>query len=357
MLIKMSFARTLSLRFHVRCHISARCLSQTFAHRVTDKQIDHRPHTDNNVVLEYETFAPHTDDPKLFSTVPTVNVKTLHTYLQDKLKLQFTHTSNDSQSPTTTHGIQLLHNIASEYDYWLVRRNQELFLYYRIELMLQRLNYMKSMGMDERQKLAQLRKFPPALVMSLTNSTYHGKLIYVRGLVRKDDGGFMTTFYPMSEHVTSDQVVTEERVGMVEDELDVKAREALREVLSIPCFFMHPALLHTTPYAITHLRNTPQFYDVDKHTLQVLPPICNLKALGIRRDRHLRYASATEDVASLPTYNNVLDVTYPTHNGAGTPECLSTFLFRADMEEDKDRTGGQKLMKPRKGFNVKPRQY
>jgi len=353
------FAHPFSFRFLVRAHITTRRLSQTLAHRVTDKQIDHRPHHDNNVVLEYETFAPHTDDPKLFSTVPTVSVKTLHTYLQDKLKLRFTPNCNDktSRSPPTTPGIELLHNIASEYDYWLVRRNQEHLLYYRIELMLQRLNYMKSMGMDERQKLAQLRNFPPALVMSLTNTTYHGKLMYVRGLVRKDDGGFMTTFYPMSEHVTSDQVVTEERIGMVEDELDVKAREALREVLSIPCFFMHPSLLNTTPYAITHLRNTPEFYDVDKHTLQVLPPTCNLKALGIRRDRHLRYASDTEDVASLPTYTNVLDVTYPTHNGAGTPECLSTFLFRADMEEDKDRTGGQKLMKPRKGFNVKPRQY
>ena len=100
------------------------------------------------------------------------------------------------------------------------------------------------------------------------------------------------------------------------------------------------------------------YFGRDKHKAPIFPPIDSLQSLGLSFAKHLSNKSSNNDKASLPIYhiNDVLDKSYATNNGKGTPECLSTFLIQAELEEEKDRTGGQP-MKGRRSFNIPPRQY
>jgi len=102
----------------------------------------------------------------------------------------------------------------------------------------------------------------------------------------------------------------------------------------------------------------PFHFDIDNHTVDILPPIVDLKESGISPAKHCSNKANNKILSVLPTFQleKLLDYSYPTSNGKGNPECLTAFLLKAEFEEDKDRTGGQPL-KGRRGFNVPPRQY
>ena len=121
---------------------------------------------------------------------------------------------------------------------------------------------------------------------------------------------------------------------------------------------MDPSCLSDTNHLFVHKHSMPFHFDIDNHTVNVLPPIVDLKKLGISASHHCSNKANNEIISALPTFqiDNLLDYSYPTSNGRGHPECLSSFLLKAELEEDKDRTGGQPL-KGRRGFNVPPRQY
>ena len=150
----------------------------------------------------------------------------------------------------------------------------------------------------------------------------------------------------------------ERNLGVLEAGLNIKQTTLIRELLNLPCFFMDPTMLPEIDHQFIHKYSMSFYFDRDKYTAPIFPPVCNLQSLGLSVDKHLSNKSSNNDIASLPIYdiNDVLDKTYPTNNGKGTPECLSTFLIQAELEEEKDRTGGQP-MKGRRGFNVPPRQY
>lgn len=290
----------------------------------------------------------------VLKNISLISPKDFNKVLYHDFKLTFVEEERKSKNP----GVELLRNIAANYDYWMVRKNQGHLLYYRLEMMLQRIAFLKSVGLDSKQKLSQIQKQPPPILFTFTDCSYTAKLVYLRGLLHKDEAKFIHLFYPVSKKIIADQRSIEVGVKKVEEELRIKQPAAIRELLNMPCFFMDPSELTNMEHMLVHRHSMPHFFDVDKHTAQVLPPICDLTSLGLSTGKHLANNISNSLVSSLPTYQSdaILDYRYPVTNGKGTPECLTSFLMRADLEEEKDRTGGQPV-RGRRGFNVPARQY
>jgi hypothetical protein len=327
------------------------------------------------------SFEKDTDHRRLFANVAVTTMPELRKYLHDEFKLRFVKEREVGLKATwrpvegvgttapQSGGAELLFNIAAKHDYWLVdKRRHHNMLYYRLELMRQRLEYLRSCGMDARQKLRDIQRCPPPLVLTMTNSTYYGKLIYLRGLVAKEDGkSHVHVFTSVAKQIRESKPLIDDRIESMCTQLDLSLPAVLHELLNMPCFFMDPNRFQqedaqgnmASDHLFVHLRSMPRYYNMDEHTMPLLPPICNLKSLGIDPKKHLRWSTARKDLLALPTWTleEILDVTYPSHNGKGTPECLTTFLLRSDGEEHKLRKEGGEVMKPRKGFNIRPRQY
>jgi len=288
-----------------------------------------------------------------FKNISLVTPRTFAKFFYNEFKLKFVEEKKRSKP-----GVELLRNIAANYDYWMIRNNQEHLLYYKIEMMLQRLEFLKTVGLDSRQKLRQIQKSPPALLFTFTDCSYSGKLVYLRGLLHKEENVFIHLLHPVTNKITANKVTIKNRVKNMENLLQIKQPAAIRELINMPCFFLDPVKLRDINHLFVHKYSMPFYYDVDKHTAPVFPPICNLDKLGLSHGIHLHNTASNDSISSLPTYDiaDLLDLSYPTTNGRGNPECLSSFLVRAEFEEEKDRTGGQPL-KGRRGFNVPPRQY
>ena len=126
----------------------------------------------------------------------------------------------------------------------------------------------------------------------------------------------------------------------------------------MPCVFMEPTILTNINHLFIHKYLLPFQYDIDKHTVGLFPPIMDLESSQLSPVKHFSNKTNNEVISKLPSYKmtELLDYSYPVTNGKGTPECLSTFLVKAEKEEEKDRTGGQPV-KGRRGFNFPPRQY
>lgn len=149
----------------------------------------------------------------------------------------------------------------------------------------------------------------------------------------------------------------EDRMAVLEKELGIKQFAAIREVMTVPCFFLDPEAIKSLSHLFVHKFSMPFNYNIDKHTIHLMPPICNLPALNLEGNEVFSNQVSAEKVRALPSFklSEVLSYSYPNHNGIGTPECLSDFLKRAELEEQKDRTYGQQV-KGRRGFNVAARQ-
>jgi len=291
-----------------------------------------------------------------FKNIQLVTPRTFSNFLFTQFKLKPVENDEIIAKP----GIELLRNIAANYDYWIVRNNQTHLLYYRINMLLQRIEFLESVGLDKRQKLRLIQKYPPLLLLTFTDISYDAKMIYLRGMLPKgnDMENFNHLFYPITNKLTLAKGGIFSLVNQIEETLGIKQVGVLRELLNIPCFFMDPIKLLEIDHLFIHKYSMPYYYDIDKHTSPVFPPVCNLPNLNLSATEHFSNKSTNERIGSLPTYqiSDLLDYSYPTCNGKGTPECLSTFLTNAELEEEKDRTGGQP-MKGRRGFNVPPRQY
>jgi len=298
----------------------------------------------------------NTNEP-IFKNVKLVTPQNLEYFLYNQAKLKFV--SDDEKTKSKLPGIEILRNIAANYDYWIVRSQQDMLLYYRLQMMQQRLDYLKPIGLDHKQKLRDIQKSPPAVMFTFSGSTFESKMVYLRGLSpTQTKNQFLHLFYPITKKLSITKSDLQERVEAIEDELKIKQPSVLRELLNLPCFFMDPSCLTDIKHQFIHKFSLPFNFDIDAHTIDVLPPIVDLKKSGISLTQHCSNKANDKILGALPTFqiNNLLDYTYPSHNGKGSPECLSNFLVQAELEEDKDRTGGQPL-KGRRGFNVPPRQY
>jgi len=290
-----------------------------------------------------------------FKNVKLITPRNLDYFLFNHLKLKFVETTgNVSKKP----GVELLRNISANYDYWLVRSQQDMLLYYRLQMMQQRLNYLRSVGLDHHQKLRHLQKNPPAILFSFSGLSYESSMVYLRGLSPLKENNFLHLFYPITKKLSITKVDIQNRVQSIEKELKIKQPSVLRELLNLPCFFMDPSCFEKINHKFVHKLSMPFNFDNDQHTIGVLPPIVDLQKSGISLTRHCSNKANNNILSELPTYqlSDLLDYSYPNHNGKGQLECLSSFLIKAELEEDKDRTGGQRL-KGRRGFNVPPRQY
>lgn len=288
-----------------------------------------------------------------FTNISLVTPKTFTKFLFTELKLK-----SDEVDENTEPGIELLRNIASNYDYWIPRNNQSLLLYYRLQMLLQRISFLKTVGLTPQQKLKHIEKYPPLLLFSFTDCSYEAKMVYLRGLVDKTGNTFLHLFYPVTNKITASKSDIEQRIATVESHLRIKQPAVIRQLLNMPCFFMEPSLLKDVHHMLIHKHSLPFQYDIDQHTLHVLPPVCDLPSLHLSPVKHFSNKANNQAISNLPTYklDDILDYRYPKDNGKGNPECLSTFLVKAEKEEEKDRTGGQPL-KGIRGFNVPPRQY
>jgi len=294
-----------------------------------------------------------TNEP-YFRNVKLITPQNLSYFMYNHLKLKFIEESVESRQA----GVELLRNIAANYDYWIVRNQQDMLLYYRLQMMQQRLDFLKPVGLDYRQKLRHIQKSPPVLIFSFSGTSYESKMVYLRGVSPQSEKEFLHLFYPITKKTSVNKADIQTRVSTIEEELKIKQPSVIRELLNMPCFFMDPVCLNDINHKFIHKYSMPYNFDTDKHTLDVLPPILDLPKTGLSVATHFSNKANNKVIAKLPTYQlkGILDYSYPNHNGKGQPECLSTFLVEAELEEDKDRTGGQPL-KGRRGFNVPPRQY
>lgn len=138
-----------------------------------------------------------------FKNVKLVSPQILEKYLYAGMKLKFVEEEEKSNEP----GIELLRNIASNYDYWIVRSHQNLFLYYRLQMMLQRLQFLKTIGLTPRQKLRQIQKNPPLLLFSFTNDTFKSSMVYLRGMLPHAEKNFIHIFHPVTRRVSRQKTV------------------------------------------------------------------------------------------------------------------------------------------------------
>ena len=133
----------------------------------------------------------------LFKNVKLITPKNLDYFLFNLMKLKFV----EEEKRSKTAGVELLRNIAANYDYWIIRNQQNMLLYYRLQLMQQRLEFLKPVGMDSCQKLRHIQKYPPALLFSFSGTSYESRMVYLRGLTPLNDKSFLHLFYPITKKV------------------------------------------------------------------------------------------------------------------------------------------------------------
>ena len=133
----------------------------------------------------------------IFKNVKLVTPQNLEYFLLNQTKLKFVPDDKKTKQP----GIEILRNIAANYDYWIVRSQQDMLLYYRLQMMQQRLDYLKPIGLDHRQKLRHIQKSPPAVLFTFTGSLYESKMVYLRGLSSQFNDQFLHLFYPITKKV------------------------------------------------------------------------------------------------------------------------------------------------------------
>jgi len=310
-----------------------------------------------------------------YPSVAKVKPRDFESYLSAELKLRSVNCEADAGS-----GVELLENISHEYDRWMVRDSQPMLMYYyRLEMLSQRVRYLDRLDMLPHEKFEHIRAQPPALMLTFDATDYDAPLVYFRGLVAADKPSSSTTpdtssnhhrtssdfvhiLYPICKRVTLDSTTTATRVNELGTALGLPLNGLLSLLMAMPIFYMHPALLGDLRHLCVHRFMMPMKFSTDQHTMHIFPPICNVATLGTDFvKKFCSHNTSSEEVARFPLrqLDHVLDYNgfdSLSDYGPVTPECLSKFILRADLEELKDRTCGQKI-KGIRGFNVPKRQY
>jgi len=299
--------------------------------------------------------------------VQKVRPRSLHKYFTEELKIRYLREDTHKKE-----GVELLQNISNKHDSWIIRNNMAMLYYYRIEMLQQRLDYLKDMQMLPEEKLANIRAHPPLLLFSFDAADKQGNLMYLRGLVQDDIGGlvenlpsmyseYLHVFYPVTKEVTLKKPDLDARLASIQDSLELKQFSALAEVMRLPCLFMDPALMQLVKPLFVHRFSMPFQFNIDSQTMSLLPPILNLNKMQLNPENYFTNAVSKQQLLQLPLYQlpQCVDYSYKelsTYMGTPALECMSAFLLRAEKEEQKDRFNGQAI-RGRRGFNVPKRQY
>jgi len=166
------------------------------------KLLKQRLYYSGSIFRHVSTAPRRKDDRKnstepIFKNIKLVTPRNLDYFLFNLMKLKFVEEEKQSKLA----GVELLRNVAANYDYWIIRNQQDMLLYYRLQLMQQRLDFLKPVGMDSHQKLRHIQKSPPALLFSFSGSSYESKMVYLRGLSPLNDNSFLHLFYPITKKV------------------------------------------------------------------------------------------------------------------------------------------------------------
>merc|ERR1712048_968915 len=243
--------------------------------------------------------------------------------------------------------------------------------YYRVEMLNQRLDWMERLDLLPNEKLNIIRDAPPALILTFDSTEYDAPLVYIRGLIKSPDThqnsasastntlpepptidqsstlsrkhlnieDFVQVCYPVSRYVTLSPMMMDQRISEMAEKLDIVKQDALELILSVPVYFMHPMLLQEMKHLCVHRFMLPYKFDPDKHTMNMLPPISNTSTFD--ESFWKRFASfnvSSEEIADLPVLSmnealNLNSYTDLSDYGTTTPECLSSFLVKAEFEE------------------------
>ena len=220
-----------------------------------------------------------------------------------------------------------------------IRSRQPHVLYVRTELVLQRLDYLRPMGLQQKQKRKLMEKSPPLLL--LVENFRCDQVAYLRGLVRDGPAGegFVHFCHPYPSQVLIRVFDLRKRVSQIQEELGMAAETVLRYLLHMPACLLHEAENCPAKFRTFHKFALPKGYDLDKHTAEVLPPVCKPGVnVSVQSNVH------GEDSSGLPSVSgdqvlleDVLDYSYPQHYGSGQTEDLTSFLLRAERSELKTR--------------------
>ena len=228
------------------------------------------------------------------------------------------------------HEIQLLRNVNSELEYKYIRRGKSYPVYYRLDLVMQRVNFMSTMGITAKEKLSILRKKPPVLVLCKHQMFDSSGMVYLRG-IHKEDQALRYIFHPIFPRVSCRKPSLDNRLEMLCETLKATKEQLLEITIGLPCFSIDISCLEKYKEQIILLHRTmlPQEYDVDCVTFDICPPIFsglqNLHLIDHQQD-----AIPNLTGCELP---DILDLSYTSFNGKGNPEGLTEFLLRAYDEE------------------------
>ncbi|XP_065051992.1 uncharacterized protein LOC135681439 [Rhopilema esculentum] len=226
--------------------------------------------------------------------------------------------------------LQFLCNENSKLHYMHIRPSNSFPAYYRIELLMQRMQYMSTMGLTPKEKLIALKKKPPVMIVSNKQLIEGSGMVYLRGIL-KEGSVQRYIFHPVFPRMCIRKTKLDERLDALAKQMEATRRTVLETAMSLPCFSVSANFLNEYGDGIMYLHRKilPKKFDVDCHTINIYPPIFSgLEGLHKRSMIDVR-------IPELLGYKlfDLLDTTFETCNGNGCPEDFTDMMLREYNEE------------------------
>ena len=229
--------------------------------------------------------------------------------------------------------VQLLKNVNSRLEYLYIRPGKSFPAYHRLDLVMQRLEYLSSMGMTPKDKLALLKRQPPVLVVCEHELIDSSGMAYLRGIV-KDGPNLKYVFYPAFPRTMYRKPLLDIRLDGICETLKASREQVLKIAMNIPCFSLNSNAWEKYQDKIIcmHRQKLPEQFNLDLHTFHVLPPVFS-GLLNCHLLNHLESDQLPDPAGA--ELSDLLDLTYTAHNGKGKPEDYTEFMNRSYSEEHK----------------------
>ena len=241
------------------------------------------------------------------------------------------------RDPSLCLRLEPLRYIHEDLDLIHVRQRQPNVLYLRTELLLQRLNFLKPIGITAREKRKLIERSPPVLLLS-DNFANSGKVSYLRGVIgAESETERVHILHPCSPMVVASSARLLQRVNLIQEDLGMAQQTVLKFLLKMPSFLLRGTEQMAEKFRLIHRFSLPDGFNLDQHTAEVYPPV-----FGATKKVNPRLFMRDVDenlVKTLTTLHlsDILDYSYPEHHGKGRPEDLTKFLISAEQDELRPR--------------------
>lgn len=221
----------------------------------------------------------------------------------------------------TSAEVQLLKNDTSKLEHLYIRPGNSFPTFHRIEMVMQRLHFMSTMGLTSRQKFSIVKKDPPVLILTKWQFLDSSQMVYLRGIL-KEGTKQRYFFYPVFPRTRTTKELLDERLDDLALRFAATREQVLHLAMSIPCFSINHKCLgrYRDQLLLLHMKLMPEKFDLDMHSLDVHPPILS---------RNLQTVQNLEKVQ----FPDLLESNSAIFNGNGCAEDLSGFLLRSHGEE------------------------